>query len=248
MARAPTPTPRISWANTRARARARTHIRTRIQKTHLTHTHTTPPPKENMDEYHRRVCKRKTKPSDWNDACEYCAAADGTNAVYGRLFKCKFCNVVAHKQCIESQHNDLPTHKDDHWTCPECAREINEVKHNSSCLECNESEFINDDIMRAIKLLESLEQRRAGDPMDGGEGGGEGGEEEGRRAATDSEMLRARLADTQRKEAEYHAHLIRDKNQAMYKGIHLAAMSICAFYVLADYWAKLVSPTIKFYA
>ena len=61
-----------------------------------------------------------------------------------------------------------------------------------------------------------------------------------RRPAADSEILRARLEDTQRKEAQYHAHLIRDKNQAAYKGIHLAAMSIYAFYMLADYWAKLV--------
>jgi len=257
-----------------------------------------------MEEYHKRVHRRKTRPSDWNDECEVCSDDNSTEAVCGRVYKCKYCNVVAHKQCIEQQHNDLPTANDDHWTCWECAREINEVKHNSNCAECNEAEFISDDIRRGIKLLETLEQ---GEIATGGGGKGamdvegesdgevskyeegqrvkarykgkgrlypgkisqvhgdgtydvdfdDGDKDKGvqdeniesaeeRRPATDSEILRARLQGTQQKEAEYNAHLIRDRNQAAYKGTHLAAMSIYAFYVLADYWAKLVRPFLKF--
>ena len=124
-----------------------------------------------MEQYHKRTHKRKLRPSDHNNACEVCSDDDGTNTEFGRLFKCEYCNVVAHKACIELQCNDLPREKEDSWTCPECAREIAEVKHNSSCTECNEAEFINDDIQRAIKLLEMLERQRAARE---GEGGSEG--------------------------------------------------------------------------
>ena len=51
-------------------------------------------------------------------------------------------------------------------------------------------------------------------------------------------MLAARLARVRLKQDKYHGHLVQDRNQACYKDIVLNNMSIHAFYLLVDYWAK----------
>ena len=67
-------------------------------------------------------------------------------------------------------------------------------------------------------------------------GGGGGG---GSRLATASELLLARLELADGTQLEYHAHLIRDKNQAQFKGLVEDTLPLDSFYLLVDYWAKI---------
>jgi len=49
----------------------------------------------------QKMLRRKTRASDWNDACEICADKKGVKEETGNVYKCTHCNVVAHKVCIE---------------------------------------------------------------------------------------------------------------------------------------------------
>ena len=53
-------------------------------------------------------------------------------------------------------HWDLPQGKGD-WTCWQWVRDIDAVRHTNSWNECNEAEFIIDDLSTGIALLSKLE-------------------------------------------------------------------------------------------
>jgi len=55
----------------------------------------------------------------------------------------------------------------------------------------------------------------------------------------ESEMLTARLELFRQKQQKYHAHLIQDCDQNCFKDLVLEHMSVNAFYILVDYWAKI---------
>ena len=71
-----------------------------------------------------------------------------------------------------------------------------------------------------------------GSNSSGGSGGG------GSRPATASELLVARLELADGYQLDYHAHLIRDNNQACFKGLVMDTLPLDSFYLLVDYWAN----------
>ena len=138
------------------------------------------------EEHVRAKCGRNSKRSDWNGSCEVCAEVTGKVEISGNLEMCKYCNVVAHKLCIQRAHCDLPSHKDGSWACWDCVREIDSSQHNMSCDKCNESEYIVQDVHRMIQLLQSVEVLAAArlqqeNASVGGKGGKQGGQHGGRR-------------------------------------------------------------------
>lgn len=54
-----------------------------------------------------------------------------------------------------------------------------------------------------------------------------------------SEMLATRLVKFKDFQEQYRGHLVQDRNQSCFKDLVLTYMSIFAFYLLVDYWAKI---------
>lgn len=181
---------------------------------------------KNMTELVREKHHRQPQSGDWNDECEVCAGKES-----GNVFKCSHCAAVAHNGCIEREHWDLSQGTEDEWTCWECARDLDKAQHSSSCNECNEADFIVEDISIGIKLLAKSEKLAASDETTSAEDGDV-------RDARPSELLLARLQIFEGKQEQYHAHLIWDRNQACFKDLSLETLPLGTFYLLVDYWAK----------
>ena len=187
----------------------------------------------------QEMLRRKTRASDWNDACEICADQKGVKEETGNVFKCTHCNVVAHKVCIERSHWDLPSTKTDEWTCAHCVREIDDCQHDSSCDACNEAEFILEDVHRLIEVLGFIEKKpsapeaptkkakTASPPISSGGF-----------VAPASQVLSSRLEIFAAKQQHYISHLVRDRNQSSFKDLAEEAMTLSTMFIMMDYWAK----------
>ena len=152
----------------------------------------------------------------------------------GHLLCCERCNVSSHRACAvdpaparrDADDKDVETT----WVCRECSREVDAVKHNADCEECNEFEYIFADIKQKIELLEELAPTQ--------------GEEEEPKRASNAKTYAAELTELRSSLEQYRAHLIRTKAQAYIKYDYMehVAKDDTAWYSLADYWAKL-TPT-----
>jgi hypothetical protein len=122
-----------------------------------------------------------------------------------------------------------------------CVKDLDEVKHTSSCDEFSEAVFILEHLKQSIELLAKLqaevpadevspaEKRRRVDPSPvppapvaahpAATPAARPAAESNK--ATSSEMLMARLEMVAEKKLEYHAHLIRDGNQECFKNLLL---------------------------
>jgi hypothetical protein len=193
---------------------------------------------EEMMELHNR----KPKSSDWNDQCEVCSLNE-VNGHRKMLLMCSHCNVVAHKSCIETWMCDLPQ-KEEEWTCVDCQRDIDSVLHSTSCAQCCEADRLIARIKIGIDLLHKRERQASSMPSSSssssmGLSSSINVEGNGVKRASASEVLKARLQAVEAKQEKYHAHLIRDRNQGCFKQLVLDELPVNAFYLLADYWAKI---------
>ena len=175
---------------------------------------------------------RAAVPQDWNDQCECCAGVAGKTEEIGVLYKCSYCNVVAHKQCIERTHNDLDGKED--WTCWDCSRDLGALNHDSSCNQCNEHDDIANSVRRGIDVLKHFESIKSSSSNSGSNTSSSSSS-----IVRESQMFEARMQEFEIKERKYHAHLIRDRNQECAKELAQETLTYDSFYVLMDYWAKI---------
>lgn len=187
-----------------------------------------------MEERIQEELGRKPKKDDWNSVCEVCC-----NRKSGNLYMCSDCNIVCHRGCAENEHSDMPlsTEKDAYWTCWDCVRDLDEMKHTASCEECNRAGYIMSDIKAAIQSLESLEVLHGTHQAGLDETSRE--KEPGVVEASASVMLYARLEIAEGKNDLFRAHLIRDGNQGCFKDLALTTLPLNSYYLLMDYWAKI---------
>ena len=192
----------------------------------------------------RYMKNREPIPEDWHHTCEVCGAPKNDKGE-DRLLMCTHCETVAHRTCVTRWHNDLPD-RNSEWTCPMCVRDIDSMLHSNSCAECNEAAAICDDVQLVVEKLARQESlvRESSLPSESSSSTSSrsfSSKHVSRSAkiVLPSEMLAIRLAKFKDIQDQYHAHLVQDRNQSCFKDLVLTYMSIFAFYLLVDYWAKI---------
>ena len=188
--------------------------------------------------------KREPVPEDWHHTCEVCGAPKNDKGE-DRLLMCTHCETVAHRTCVARWHNDLPG-RNSGWTCPICVRDIDSMLHTNSCAECNEGAAIGDDVQQVVELLarqESCGQNCSISSRPSSSASSHSSSSKrvsrGARIVLPSEMLATRLVKFKDFQEQYRGHLVQDRNQSCFKDLVLTYMSIFAFYLLVDYWAKI---------
>lgn len=188
--------------------------------------------------------KREPVPEDWHHTCEVCGAPKNDKGE-DRLLMCTHCETVAHRTCVARWHNDLPG-RNSGWTCPICVRDIDSMLHTNSCAECNEGAAIGDDVQQVVELLarqESCGQNCSISSRSSSSASSHSSSSKrvsrSARIVLPSEMLATRLVKFKDFQEQYRGHLVQDRNQSCFKDLVLTYMSIFAFYLLVDYWAKI---------
>lgn len=90
--------------------------------------------------------------NDHYSTCRLCG-----DRLTGSMYTCSHCPNISHLKCIQKDCNDIPQ-DGDKWICTNCVRKMDNVNHTNECAQCNEWNYLNEDINSMINSLEIVEE------------------------------------------------------------------------------------------